>query len=218
MLRFLVSTGGIGVLLDFGLVLARAAWVRNRAGLTDKNPPYSTNAITDAVWPELPITGDRLPDGVTEMVVKDDKGRAQLYYSQKVGHPSQRLGIIHGVYHLMSDLRDGHGIRECDLTDRRFRQLTAQPNPIELACDLFAGEVLVPFSVLDRLAPEELFPRDEYARRAFNDECDRLASQFAVPVGFIRWRLYDLIHIRKTHFCVEGGMGDGVRGGHSEAR
>lgn len=188
-------------LLDFGLIEGRAQWVRKECGLLEADPPYSTTIITERFWPHVPITGANLPNGVTEMVVRDGR-RTQLYYSRKVGAPSQRLGILHGCYHLLSDLAETEGIRECNLSDRKFRQRAALESPIEIACDLFAGAVLVPFDTLDAAAPDDLFPSDSVARRAFDDECDRLASRFGVPAGFIRWRLVDLAKLRQSHFFI----------------
>lgn len=190
-------------LLDIGQIEGRAQLIRTKLGLLDAPPPYSSTQITERFFAEVPIVGDMLPDGVTEMVVRDSKGRAQLYYSKRVGHPSQRLGILHGCYHLLTDLASADGIRKCDLTDRKFRQRAMPQDPVETACDLFAGALLAPFRMLDQFAPVTLFPRDPTERAAFDAECDQLASRFSVPVGFIRWRLYDLAKLRQTHFWMD---------------
>lgn len=193
----------MGYLLDIGEVEGRAAYIRKKLGLDGKEPPYSTNEITAVGFSKVAITGDKgLPGGITEMVVRD-RGRYALFYSRKVGHPSQRLGILHGCYHTISDLAIVDGQRECNLTDRRFRQYHPDmDNPFERACDLFAGALLVPFHILDRFAPEKLFPgaKGTPERHAFEDEADKLASKFGVPVGFMNWRLYDLAQLRRTHF------------------
>ncbi len=192
------------MLLDVGEIEGRAAYIRKKLGLDDHGPPYPTNIITSKYFVDVQITGDNLPAGITEMVVRD-KGRVGLYYSRKVGAPSQRLGILHGCYHTISDLAKEDGIRECNLTDRRFRQYNpSNESPHERACDLFAGALLVPFTVLDRLAPDELFPGSKGSpqRHAFDDEVDRLASKFAVPAGFVQWRLYDLAKLRQSHFSL----------------
>lgn len=194
------------MLLDVGEIEGRANWARKRCGLTSlPERGFSTRLITERCFSKVAITGDAgLPDGVTEMVIRD-RARFQLLYSRKVGAPSQRLGILHGCYHTISDLAFEDGIRECNLTDRKFRQyIPGQERPEERACDLFAGAILVPFSMLDELAPESIFPgtagSDE--RRVFDDDVDHLASRFQVPAGFMRWRLWDLLHLRKTNFSL----------------
>lgn len=191
-------------LLDIGTIEGRAQYVRKHCGLEGLDPPYSTNVITDRFFSKVAITGDHLPNGITEMVVAD-KGRFSLFYSRKVGTPSQRLGILHGCYHVMTDLAGADGIRECNLTERKFRQRSPElENPIEVSCDLFAGALLVPFIVLDKLAPASLFPKDPVKLQVFKDEVDRLASVFKVPSGFINWRLWDLMMLRKTNFWMAG--------------
>lgn len=189
------------MLLDVGVIEGRAALIRTKLGLLDAGPKFETTPITERFFPNVSITGDFLPKGITEMVVRDG-GRYQLYYSRRVGHPSQRLGIIHGCYHILSDLAERDGIRECNLTDRKFRTFTGAESSEEVACDLFAGALLVPFTALDRLAPDVLFPRDPVERHVFDDQVDRLASKFGVPAGFINWRLYDLAQLRRSHFKI----------------
>jgi len=192
------------VLLDIGEIEGRAAFVRKKLKLDDKGPPYPTNIVTSTYFVDVRITGDHLPDGITEMVIREP-GRVALFYSRKVGAPSQRLGILHGCYHTISDLAIEHGVRECNLTDRKFRRYNPQQeSPTELACDLFAGAILVPFTVLDQLAPDRLFPgtKGSPERHAFDDEVDRLASRFGVPAGFMQWRLFDLAKLRQTHFAL----------------
>jgi hypothetical protein len=190
-------------LLDIGEIEGRAAFVRKKCGLDQLEPPYPTNLITSTSFTKVHITGDKtMPNGITEMVVRD-RGRFALFYSRKVGAPSQRLGILHGCYHTISDLAVVDGQRECNLGDRKFRRFNPDLDvPEERACDLFAGALLVPFHVLDRMAPETLFPGKQGSpeRHAFDDQVDRLASKFAVPAGFMNWRLYDLAQLRRTHF------------------
>lgn len=195
----------MSVLLDVGEIEGRAAYIRKQCGMTElPERGFSTSLITDTIFKKVSITGDNgMPKGITEMVVRD-KGRFQLYYSRKVGAPSQRIGILHGCYHTITDLADVDGLRECNLEDRKFRQYNpGMELPTERACDLFAGALLVPFFLLNDLAPENLFPaRGSVERHLFDDEVDRLASRFQVPAGFMNWRLWDLMHLRRTNFMV----------------
>lgn len=196
------------MLLDLGEIEGRAAYIRKQCKMMVlPERGFSTQTITDRVFSKVAITGDpKLPRGITEMVVRD-RGRFQLYYSRKVGAPSQRLGILHGCYHTITDLAHTDGIRECNLEDRKFRQVVpTEQIPEEVACDLFAGALLVPFHLLNELAPAKLFPgqRGSVERHLFDDQIDTLASRFQVPAGFMQWRLYDLAKFRQTHFFVDG--------------
>lgn len=190
------------MLVDYARIIGLAAWVRQRAALVGAPPPYSTRHIIETVFPKIAVAGDAsMPKGVTEMAIADN-GRRALYYSKKVSHPVQRVGLMHGLYHHLSDMKTGTGlIRECNLVVRAMGQYEPRSkDPLELSCDLFAAEVLIPFDVLDDLAPEIPFSRDPKVRAALDDETDHLSSKFNVPKGFMRWRLYDLIHFRRTHF------------------
>lgn len=199
------------MLLDVGEIEGRAAHIRAKLGMTTlPERGFSTQPITDRFFKHVIITGDaKLPNGITEMVMRDTRpdgsARFALFYSRKVGAPSQRLGILHGCYHTLTDLAEVNGQRECNLEDRKFRQQRPhEESPTEIACDLFAGALLVPFHLLDQLAPDELFPGDRGSpeRHAFDDDVDRLASRFQVPAGFMRWRLFDLAKLRQTHFFL----------------
>jgi len=76
------------------------------------------------------------------------------------------------------------------------------PQYNEVACDLFAGELLVPFAVLDQAAPAVLFPGDPESADAWEDAVDALASMFHVTTDLMRWRLRDLAALRMTSFYV----------------
>jgi hypothetical protein len=197
------------VLIDIGKVHGRATWVRTRAGYLDEGPPYSTHRLVEAAFPTPPgvdISGAELPSGITEMVERGAGSRRVIWYNRRVGHPAQRVGIAHGLHHLLSDLRVSEGMLECNLALRDLevqRPDLVTKDPSEIACDLFAGEVLVPFVVLDRMAPSLLFPSDSHERASFNDQVDALAATFNVPAGFLRWRLWDLLHLRRTHFFLK---------------
>lgn len=190
------------MLVDYARIIGLAAWVRQRGGLIGAPPPYSTRKILETVFPKIAVAGDAsMPRGITEMAIHD-KGRRALFYSKKVSHPVQRVGLMHGLYHHLSDMKTGTGlIRECNLVVRALGQYDVSSlDPLELSCDLFAAEVLIPFDVLDGMAPDIPFSRDPKVRAALDDETDHLSSRFNVPKGFMRWRLYDLIHFRRTHF------------------
>lgn len=189
-------------LIDPLTIFARAAQARRRAGYIDADPPYSTRRLVDAWWYDVHVAGAELADGVTEMAQTDGQHYA-VWYNRRVPHPVQRVGIVHGLHHFLTDLRDvpQRELRECNLPLRQLERAGYwQNDPIERACDLFAGEVLVPFDQLNARAPRDLFPRSPADKQAWDDLVDGLASTFNVPVGFIRWRLYDLIHLRRTHF------------------
>lgn len=193
------------MLIDVGAIMARATLARHKAGYLNAPPPYRTHEIVAAAFPDVIVTGGDLPAGITEMVETRAGGGKVIWYNRKVNHGAQRVGIAHGIHHLLTDLRTRTGIRECNLDTRsleRERPDLMRPDAIEVACDLFAGELLVPFNILDELAPDALFPRAPGKQDAWRDDVDSLSALFNVPAGFMRWRLYDLIHLRKTHFAI----------------
>jgi Zn-dependent peptidase ImmA (M78 family) len=175
--------------------------VRRMALIQGEKPPYSTRHILETLFPNIPVSGADLPRGVTEMAVVHGKDQRALFYSKKVSHVHQRVGLMHGLYHHLSDLKESVGIKECSLPLRKLGLVKESlRDPIEIACDLFAGEVLVPLDVLDAYAPVQLFPRDAKIKAALEDEIDTLSSRFNVPRGFMKWRLWDLEKIRRTNF------------------
>lgn len=166
------------MLLDYTTIIGRAAWVLSKAGLLGTEPPYSTRRILEKVFPKIPVSGAPLPRGVTEMAIVEKNGRdvrRALFYSKNVGHQHQRVGLMHGLFHHLSDMKTGVGIRECSIP---FRQLARTNNnlrdPVELSCDLFAAETLTPMSKLDEYAPSVLFSQDAAVRSALDDEIDNL--------------------------------------------
>lgn len=189
-------------IVDYQRVIGRAAWVRTRAGLHDADPPYSTNQIMSTVFPAIRVEQADLPAGMIEMAERRGR-RATLYYSSKVPHTTQRVGIIHGLHHLLVDMKVEGGIAECNVNAKQLERVGAlSQDPVELACDLFAAEVLVPLHRLDEYAPDALFPRDPRDKPVFEQECNRLASRFNVPLGFMRWRLFDLAQMRRSNFAL----------------
>lgn len=191
-------------LLDYATIIGRAAWVRHQAGYLDAEPPFSSRHILERVFPKIAVAGADLPPKVTEMAVAE-KGRRALFYARGVPHTQQRVGLMHGLYHHLSDIKENIGLRECNLTVRRLAQQENSQfrDPIELACDLFAGEVLVPLDVLDRMAPAQLYGAEGAAREAIEDEIDHLSSRFNVPRKFMTWRLYDLGCLRRSNFTLK---------------
>jgi hypothetical protein len=191
------------MLLDVGAVTGRARYCRERCGFVGRPPPYSTRKVIETCFKGLTVTGAALPTGLIEMAERHSSGRRALFYKRGIPNATQRVGIAHGLHHFLSDLRREPGTSECN-TNLRWLENAAKltQDPIEVACDLFAGELLVPFDVLDEMAPEVLFPKDKTAKHLFDDEVDHLASRFNVPVGFVRWRLFDLAQLRRSHFFI----------------
>src|SRR6185312_7133459 len=112
--------------------MGRAAWVRHEAGVVGTKPPFSTRQIMERVFPRIAVTGTELPEHITEMAIAD-KGRRALYYNRhaRIGHGQQRVGLMHGLYHHLSDMKTGNGLRECNLVSRKLSRIETTDN-IEL--------------------------------------------------------------------------------------
>lgn len=190
-------------LLPYAKIIGRAMWLRHAAGLDGTEPPYSLRSMMEAAFPGIAVTGADLPRQIAEMAVSDRRGRA-LFYNRRMNHPMQRVGLAHGLYHHMTDIRGEEGLRECNLSTRKLSEFADEfKSETELACDLFAAELLVPMDVLDRYAPDPLWGKDGLPKQALEDEYDTLASRFNVPRWFMRWRCYDLHQMRRSHFNPE---------------
>lgn len=191
------------MLLDYGRIVGRAAYIRHKCNLFGAKPAYSIRRIIETAFPKIHVTGASLPDGVVEIVEK--KGNRQtIFYNRKYNHAMQRVGIAHALYHLIADLKKSDGIAECNIALRALEQAgKVTTDPVEISCDLFAGELLVPFDVLDKYAPDDLTPRTPAAKAALDDELDHLSSRFNVPREFMEWRLHDLVHLRATHLALK---------------
>lgn len=190
-------------LLDLAAITGRAAWVRARAGVAGTDPPYHTHDLIAAAFPAVSVAGADLPAGVLEMAEVGAGGRRVLWYARAASHDMQRVALAHGLHHFMSDLRRRRGMRECNIGLRGLEHAGAvAPSPVERACDLFAGELLVPFAVLDRYVTPVVLSSAPAERDARRDRVDALASLFNVPRPFMEWRLHDLALLRRTHFYV----------------
>jgi len=193
----------LAVLVDYARIAARATLLRHRSGYLDQDPPYDTDHLIRTCFPDIIVTGADLSKNLLELATRHGKTRS-IHYNRAAAIGDQRVGIIHGLHHFLTDLRqptEKSELRQCDRTARWLEEdLRTGDDPIELGCDLFAGEILVPFDVLDRLAPPSLLADGTAEKRVLDDQIDRLASKFKVESWFMRWRLQDLFYLRKTHF------------------
>jgi hypothetical protein len=189
-------------LLDMAEIIRTARELRDRAALP--GPPYSARDLMVTCFPDVLVTGAQLPTGLTELVEAGPRGKV-IFYNRK-SHPStHRVGIIHGLGHLLFDLvGDIVGTeaanKRCALS---FGPHQASQPAAERRADLFAGEILVPLEDLDKMITIELFPTDKIERQHFDDTVDNLASKFNVPVGFLRFRLWDLLQFRRSNFFIK---------------
>lgn len=147
-----------------------AAELRRRAGQT--KPPFSTSKIIESCFPEILVTGFKLPPGVDELVSSCSEGPTILY-SRALSCPEQRHAIAHGLAHLIFDDRNA-----CIRPGRR-----GIPK-IERRADFFSAELLAPSSHLRELV--EFLPADDgEEREIYLDHVDRIASIFGMPAGII---------------------------------
>lgn len=147
-----------------------AAELRRCAGQT--KPPFSTSIIIEACFPQILVTGFRLPPGVDEIVASCSEGPTILY-SRSLSSPEQRHAIAHGLAHLIFDDRSA-----C------IRPGRAGVPKSERRADFFGAELLVPAADLRPLV--ERVPVDTGEdREIYLDHVDRLASFFAMPSAVV---------------------------------
>lgn len=147
-----------------------AAELRRCAGQT--KPPYSTSKIIESCFPQILVTGYRLPPGIDELVSSCSEGPTILY-SRSLSTPEQRHAIAHGLAHLIFDDR-----RAC------MRPGRAGVPKVERRADFFGAELLAPAA--DLRAMVELVPADQgEEHELYLDHVDRLASVFVMPAPII---------------------------------
>lgn len=190
------------MIIDYQRVMGLARWVRDRCAYLDSDPPYSSKHVFDTCFPKIAVTGSRtLPRNCVEMALheKSTKRRAVLYKRGLVAQ-EHRFATLHGLYHHLSDLRVDYGLRECNEKRRENESAIGAREPIEVECDQFAAEVLVPLEILDRFAPTVLYSDNPVQKRALEDARDHLASRFNVTDKLMAQRLYELNLLRKSYY------------------
>lgn len=181
-------------LLDYAAITAKARNLRRKAKLN--GPPYSSKLLLERCFPEIHVTGQKLPERVTEIADVTD-GKRTIFYNSRLLAPEHRVGVVHGLAHHLFDLTESR--MECEL---RFTEHQADQQMRERRADLFAAEILVPMVDLDQLIGPALEPKKPVDFQMFNDEVDHLSSRFNVPRDFLRWRISDLMHLRRTNFFL----------------
>jgi Zn-dependent peptidase ImmA (M78 family) len=185
-------------LLALSDIVSTAARYRRLA--KQKKPRYSARALMETCFPDVLVTGRELPRGVHELVVVGED--RTVMYRKFMPTPHQRVAIVHGVAHLIWDLRSSTGEKEqtCHLPSWASKVAHADTDARERRAELFAAEYLVPMHELDALMPGDLFPSGKAERQVWDDHVDHVASVFQVPQKFLIWRLRDLEHLRRTSF------------------
>lgn len=147
-----------------------AAALRARAGLT--KAPYSTSTIIEHCFPDILVTGFRLPAGVDELVTVAREGPVILY-SRALPILEQRYAIAHALAHLIFDDKD---------VCMRVGRAGVAAN--EQRADDFGAELLAPLTEVAALA--RLWPsQDAEDHEIYLDHVDQIASRFSVPSGVI---------------------------------
>ena len=163
-----------------------AAALRTRAGLT--KAPYSTTRIIRTCFPDVVVTGRKLPPLVDEIVTRTADGPL-IVYKRGLSSGEQRLAIAHGLAHLLFD----------DATDAAGVGRVGTPSCEERA-DRFGAELLVPLSDLSRVV--RLWPahaRAGSAREEFLDHVDQIAALFNVTAPLIHERIRRLERLADMH-------------------
>lgn len=184
-------------LIDLVDIFTTARDFRARAGLV--GPPYSTHKLMEAVFPDILVTGRTFPIEVLEAVRRTNDGTT-IFYNRAVNNDARRVGIAHGMAHVHFGDLNADAENECGVSFGSIRRVPLH----EQRADLLAGELLTPLLELDVYFRDvkALFPRKTIEKHALDDMVDRCSSLFQVPSGFIRWRLYDLQALRRSHFNV----------------
>ncbi|MDQ1446772.1 MAG: IrrE N-terminal-like domain [Acidimicrobiaceae bacterium] len=151
-----------------------AADLRRRAD--ERQPSFSTAAIIATCFPKLTVTGHSTTTVPLGMLMRA-MGHV-IIYQRELPIPEQRVRIAHHLAHVIFD---GHG---------RIAACTYAPDA-EMRADQFAAELLVP---LDELKPFVWrLPPDENTKDViYWNQCDLIASRFAVPARLIDKRIREL--------------------------
>lgn len=163
-----------------------AAALRTRAGLT--KPPYSTTRIIQTCFPDVVVTGRKLPPLVDEIVTRTADGPL-IVYRRGLSSGEQRLAIAHGLAHLIyDDAADSAGVGRVGTQSCEER------------ADRFAAELLVPLCDLSRVV--QLWPvraQTGSAHEDFLDQVDQIAALFNVAAGLIHERIRRLERLAHLH-------------------
>lgn len=146
--------------------------IRRRAG--QHEPKFSTRTIIEACFPEVLVSGARLPSGVDELVSRRRDGIV-IAYSRSLSGPEQRFAIAHGLAHVLFDL---------DTPDVNIAPGRIGDPAVECRADCFAAELLAPLDVLAPFIYRWPSP-DEVENEIYLDMVDEIASQFVLPAEVI---------------------------------
>jgi len=186
--NFFRSQGRKSVQQDRSELVELAANIRQRAGLGE--PPFSTRIMIDECFPDVYVTGERLPRGVAESVSMGKRGPI-IAYNRLLTTAQQRLSIAHAIGHLVFDRDDLRGHCKATPSDER-----------ESRAEFFGAELLVPLTMFSDYVRRWRYPRETAMRPAHLNMVDQLASHFHVPQSLIHRRLAALGRYRK-HRAIE---------------
>lgn len=174
-------------LLDYVEISAKARSLRASVGAP--RGEVSMHDVVTACFPDVRVTGEPLPSGSHEVTSVYPDGRRIIIYNRRMSAPYNRVGIAHGLAHLIWDMPEPGEL----LIER-----TPEGEMRERRADFFAAEVLVPLLELDSIMPADLRPQSPGGRRALADHVDRVSSRLNVPRSLLRLRMRDLARVRKT--------------------
>lgn len=151
-----------------------AASLRQRADETV--PSFSTAAIIRACFPSVVVSGYDGDPSLIGLVMRAC-GHVILY-RRELSFPEQRVRIAHSLAHLIFD---GNG---------RVANCTWKSDEEERAWR-FVDELLVPLDELAKFV-YRWPPHEEREAPLYLNQCDLLASRFAVPARMIDKRIREL--------------------------
>ena len=154
---------------------------------SQEEPSFSTRKIIADCFPEILVTGRRLPCGVDEIVSVRDHGPV-IVYSRSISGPEQRFAIAHALAHLLFGDVQGARVGAAGVAWREAR------------ADQFAAELLAPLVELEPYVCRWPSADDPEEHEIYLDMVDEIASHFVVPSYVIdkQIRLMEPVH-EKVH-------------------
>lgn len=158
--------------MDENVVISRARKLLKDAGIT--SAPVDVEAL--ALHLGFKVSRVELPDGEAGSTF-ERRGQKHIWVNEKDSVLRQRFTILHEIAHHVLELPSHHGEK---VPSDELERFTGRP-PEEIACDVFAAECLVPWTMIQPLAEDKDFTLEHLSELAEHFQASRscVASKFA---------------------------------------